>query len=147
MQTITEIIKLMLAPGLLISACGTLILGTNGKYAIVSVRIRILNEERRRLLLKKKESGISEIDEQHISELTRQLDSLALGIKYIRNSVVSYSSAIGLFVIASMLIGLTHVYSSNELNTLTLIVFLIGVLAAFGGTIAATYEVFKAKHI
>jgi len=146
MQTISEIIKLMLAPGLLISACGTLILGTNGKYAIVSARIRILNEERRRLLLKKKEAGISDVDEQHITELTRQLDSLALGIKYIRNSVVSYSSAIGLFVIASLLIGLNHIYSSGELNTIILIVFLTGVLAAFGGTAAATYEVFKVKN-
>jgi hypothetical protein len=146
MQTISEIIKLMLAPGLLISACGTLILTTNGKYATVSARIRLLNEERRRLLLKRKEANISDIEEQHITELTRQLENIALGIKHIRNSVVSFSSAIGLFVLASMLIGLTHLYNSTGLDTITLVIFLAGVLVAFGGTLASVYEVFKAKH-
>lgn len=47
---IVEIIKLMLAPGLMISACGTLLLGMHGKYGMVASRLRLLNEERRKLI-------------------------------------------------------------------------------------------------
>ena len=47
--SIVQIIQAMLAPGLMISACGLLVLGMNNKYSIVVNRIRLLNEERRKL--------------------------------------------------------------------------------------------------
>ncbi|HEX9739900.1 MAG TPA: DUF2721 domain-containing protein [Ignavibacteriaceae bacterium] len=50
--SITEVIQLMLAPGIMISACGLLLLGMNNKYSLVVNRIRILNEEKEDLLIK-----------------------------------------------------------------------------------------------
>lgn len=44
--SIVEVIQLMLAPGLMISACGLLLLGMNNKYSLVVNRIRLLNEEK-----------------------------------------------------------------------------------------------------
>ncbi|MBK8662785.1 MAG: DUF2721 domain-containing protein [Ignavibacteriales bacterium] len=40
------LIQAMLAPGIMISACGLLILGMNNKYSLVVNRIRTLNEEK-----------------------------------------------------------------------------------------------------
>jgi len=41
-------IQLMLAPAVMISACGLLLLGISNKYSSITNRLRILNEERRR---------------------------------------------------------------------------------------------------
>ncbi len=48
------LIQIMLAPGLMISACGLLLLGMNNKYSLVVNRIRLLNEERRKFIYEKK---------------------------------------------------------------------------------------------
>ena len=42
---IVGLIQGMLAPGLMISACGLLLLGMNSKYSLVVNRIRLLNED------------------------------------------------------------------------------------------------------
>jgi len=49
-NNIVEVIQLMLAPGLMISACGLLLLGVNNKYSLVVNRIRLLNDEKRKIL-------------------------------------------------------------------------------------------------
>ncbi len=46
---IVQLIQGMLAPGLMISACGLLLLGMNNKYSLVVNRIRLLNEEKRKI--------------------------------------------------------------------------------------------------
>ena len=43
-SSIVMLIQGMLAPGLMISACGLLLLGINNKYSLVVNRIRLLNE-------------------------------------------------------------------------------------------------------
>jgi hypothetical protein len=144
---IVDIIKLMLAPGLMISACGTLLLGTNGKYALVAGRIRALNEERRKYRIKKKETDLSAAEIIRIENITIQLDKLVYRIKLVRNSVVSYTLAIALFIISSLLIGLNYKYESPEINTLTLFIFLAGVIITFLGMMASTFEVLKAYSV
>jgi hypothetical protein len=44
--TSVDLIQAMLAPGIMISACGLLLLGTNNKYSLVVNRIRVLEEEK-----------------------------------------------------------------------------------------------------
>jgi hypothetical protein len=44
-----EIIKLMLAPGVMVNSCGLFLLGMNNKYSVVVGRIRNLDEEKRKL--------------------------------------------------------------------------------------------------
>ncbi|MBK7267803.1 MAG: DUF2721 domain-containing protein [Ignavibacteriales bacterium] len=46
MDQVASLIQAMLAPGIMISACGLLILGMNNKYSLVVNRIRTLNEEK-----------------------------------------------------------------------------------------------------
>ncbi|MBK8662836.1 MAG: DUF2721 domain-containing protein [Ignavibacteriales bacterium] len=48
MDQVASLIQAMLAPGIMISACGLLILGMNNKYSLVVNRIRTLNEEKRK---------------------------------------------------------------------------------------------------
>ena len=47
--SVTQTIQLILAPGVMINACGLLLLGIGNKFSSVLNRIRILNDEKRRL--------------------------------------------------------------------------------------------------
>src|SRR3989339_1682674 len=85
-----QIIQLMLAPAIMISACGLLLLGVNNKYSIIVNRIRLLNEEKRNLLLKVGEHPPSTEINVRFESITKQLSHLANRIKVVRNTVLSY---------------------------------------------------------
>ncbi len=44
-----QIIRAMLAPGVMVSACGLLLLGMNSRYSLIVNRIRLLTQEGRQL--------------------------------------------------------------------------------------------------
>src|SRR3972149_7003439 len=104
--SIVEVIQLMLAPGLMISACGLLLLGMNNKYSLVVNRIRILNEEKRRFVNKAAEKDFSYEENVRLESISRQLSALTYRVMLVRNAVFSYTIAVALFVITSLLIGL-----------------------------------------
>ena len=71
---IVQLIQGMLAPGLMISGCGLLLLGMNNKYSLVVNRIRLLNEEKRKIFHQES------IDELRGEALGKHLGSQAAGI-------------------------------------------------------------------
>ena len=44
-----QAIQAILAPAIMVSACGLLLLGLLNRYTVIMARIRALNDERRRL--------------------------------------------------------------------------------------------------
>ncbi|MDP2723708.1 MAG: DUF2721 domain-containing protein [Bacteroidales bacterium] len=133
-ETIIEIIKGMLAPGIMISACGLLLLGMNNKYSLVVNRIRTLNSEFR---------DLSENDSEERSESIRtQLPLLILRMKLIRNAVWLYTTAIAMFIFSIFSIGLYLILGKSLLLTvLSLTLFFIALLAVLWGVIHAAKEV------
>src|ERR1035437_4500105 len=101
--TIVEIIQLMLAPGIMISACGLLILGINNKYSLVVNRIRLLNEERRKILAKLGDKAFNLEENVRLESISKQLTALRYRVKLVRNTVLCYTIAVALFVITSLL--------------------------------------------
>jgi len=83
--SIVQAIQLMLAPGIMISACGLLILGMNNKYSLVVNRIRLLNEEKRRLILKAGEREFTYEENIRLHSLARQLSALGFRVRLVRN--------------------------------------------------------------
>jgi len=146
-MTVVEIIQSMLAPGIMISACGLLLLGMNNKYSLVINRIRILDEEKRRLLLKKRDQTLSDIDEKRMQSVDNQLPKLAYRIKMVRNAVVSYSLAVGFFIISCLFIGINIVNPQFNLSQLSIITFLLGMLSVLTGVGYACREVIKGYQI
>ncbi len=92
---IVQLIQGMLAPGLMISACGLLLLGMNNKYSLVVNRIRLLNEEKRKIIHQEK---IEEIDSNRLSNIELQISHLIERISLVRNAVFSYSLAVALLL-------------------------------------------------
>ena len=98
-SSIVEIIQLMLAPGIMISACGLLLLGMNNKYSLVVNRVRLLNEERRKAIHKTSaDKSFNYQETQRLESISMQITSLVYRVKLVRNAVLSYTIAVALFV-------------------------------------------------
>ncbi len=135
--TTIGVIQAMLAPGLMISACGLLILGMNNKYSMVVNRIRLLNEERRRLGPPGDGDGTRG---QRLASIAFQLDELLHRLRLVRNAVVGYSAAVALFILSSLFIGLRILAGAGWPEAAALILFITGVLAVLAGIAFAAGE-------
>jgi hypothetical protein len=146
--SIVEIIQLMLAPGLMISACGLLLLGMNNKYSLVVNRIRLLNEERRRAIRKStEEKDFNYQETQRLESISMQISSLVFRVKLVRNAVLSYTIAVALFVLTSLLIGFGFLLEITKLNSFITLLFLLGMISVLCGVIFAAYETYKGYEI
>lgn len=141
---IVQLIQGMLAPGLMISACGLLLLGMNNKYSLVVNRIRLLNEEKRKVFHQDK---IDENDSNRLSNIELQISHLIERISLVRNAVFSYSMAVALFIVSSVLIGLTINSRPSAFDWLIVAFFYAGMLAVFVGIVFAAIEVWKGYRI
>jgi len=141
---IVQLIQGMLAPGLMISACGLLLLGMNNKYSLVVNRIRLLNEEKRKVF---HQEEIDENDSNRLSNIELQISHLIERISLVRNAVFSYSLAVALFIVSSVLIGLTINSRTPAFDWLIVAFFYAGMLAVFVGVVFAAIEVWKGYRI
>lgn len=146
-SSIVQIIQLMLAPGLMISACGLLLLGMNNKYSLVVNRIRILNEERRRALHKMGENEFTLQENVRFESITKQLERLTYRVGLVRNAVLSYTIAVALFVLTSLLIGIGYLFDITRMNSFITVLFLLGMLSVLVGVLFAAYETYKGYAI
>lgn len=150
MQNITsivEIIQLMLAPGIMISACGLLLLGMNNKYSLVVNRIRLLNEERRKTIFKADDKDFKYLENLRLESISTQITKLIFRVKLVRNAVLSYTVAVALFVLTSLLIGLGFLFDLTKLNSIITTLFLLGMISVLIGVAFAAYETYKGYEI
>ncbi len=144
---VVEVIQAMLAPGLMISACGLLLLGMNNKYSLVVNRIRLLGEERRKFSIKASEKEFLYQEEVRLKSISIQLEKLKYRVKLVRNAVFSYSLAVALFVITSMQIGASFILKSSNFETLVIVSFSIGMFLVLIGICFAAIETIKGYEI
>jgi VIT1/CCC1 family predicted Fe2+/Mn2+ transporter len=141
--SVIQAIQLILAPGVMISACGLLLLGINNKFTSVLNRIRILTEEKRKTILNASERNFHSNEIQRIESITRQVAGLLNRAKLIRNSIFCYLCAVGLFVITSLLIGADYFVPMIQLRYLILSMFLSGMVVVFVGVIFGVIDTLK----
>jgi hypothetical protein len=146
LNSIIQVIQLMLAPGIMISACGLLLLGMNNKYSLIVNRIRLLNEERRKVLKSAGDREFSYEENVRLESISLQIDKLTLRVRLVRNAVLSYTIAVALFVITSLLIGIEY-FAELNLNVLITINFLVGMISVLAGILFAAYETKEGYNI
>ncbi len=142
-----QIIQFMVAPAVMISACGLLLLGINNKYSLVVNRIRLLNEEKRRLLGKVADGKHSTDDNIRLESAAIQINALVYRAKLVRNTVLCYTTAIALFVLTSLLLGVSSFLSIGKLNYFIISAFLVGMLFVLVGVVFAGFETKKGYDI
>ncbi|MEN6294558.1 MAG: DUF2721 domain-containing protein [Chloroherpetonaceae bacterium] len=145
--SIVGLIQSMLAPGVMINACGLLLLGMNNKYSVVVNRIRLLNEEKRKFYDKAGSNELEFMEEIHLRSISIQLEKLIIRLKLVRNAVVSYSIAIGIYVLTSFFIGLNSIWNLDFLVRSSVLLFTIGMLLVLIGVIYAAIESIRGFQI
>jgi hypothetical protein len=139
----TQAIQLILAPGVMINACGLLLLSISSKFTTVLNRIRALTEEKRKLTLRAGNQDFSPMENQRLESVTRQITGLMTRAQYIRNAVSCYFCAVGLFVVTSLTIGIDYFMQVPILRLLSLGTFLFGMITVFLGVIFGMRDTFK----
>jgi pilus assembly protein TadC len=145
--TVVQAIQLMLAPAVMISACGLLLLSISNKFSSVVNRVRLLNEEKRRLFSKASEPSFGPQETQRLESIARQLDRLLRRAWMVRNSLLCYSVAVALFVLTSLLIGFDYFALGTQLKSVIIATFMAGLVIFFCGVIFAALETLKGYEI
>lgn len=146
-SSVSQIIQLMLAPGLMISACGLLLLGMNNKYSLIVNRIRLLNEERRKFIRLFEGKKFEYEENVRLESISIQVSALLVCVKLVRNAVLSYTIAVAFFVFTSLLIGLQLGFKEIDFTTTVTICFLVGMICVVTGIFYAAYETKKGYDI
>jgi hypothetical protein len=145
--SVIQAIQLILAPGVMISACGLLLLSISNKFTSVLNRIRALTEEKRKILVVSTGRTLSENEKQRLESISPQVNGLLNRAKLIRNSVFSYMTAIGLFVATSLLIGIDYFVPTVQLRYFILGSFLMGLVIVFFGVVLGALDSMRAFEI
>jgi len=143
----SRIIQLMISPAVMISACGLLLLGANNKYSSVLNRIRLINDEKRRLIMKAGGRDLTSEESLRLESTARQLEDLSIRARHVRNSVLSYTIAVAFFVVSSLLIGLALFQGFVEIHFVSTAAFLIGMIMVFAGVVFGVLESKKGYEI
>jgi hypothetical protein len=145
--SVIQVIQLMLAPAVMINACGLLLLGISNKFSAVVGRVRLLNEEKRKLFSRASERDYTTVENQRLESIARQLDRLLRRARMVRNSLVCYSSAVALFVLTSLLIGMNYFLPLFNLRAVIIGLFMFGLVIFFLGVIFAAFDALKGYDI
>ncbi len=144
---IVTIIQAMLAPAVMISACGLLLLGTNNKYALIVNRIRLLDEEKRKLKIAGKTEPLTEDQLHRLWNVELQIEKISFRIKLVQNAVFSYTLGVIFFIAASLIIGIQYFIPTSFITGLSGLAFLVGMLSVMVGVLFAAREVRKGYEI
>jgi hypothetical protein len=140
-----QAIQAILAPAIMVSACGLLLLGLLNRYAVIQNRIRNLNDERRRLLRSTTPPADTDpLEVARLASVMRQLVDLVDRVRLLRNAVVCQVVAVGTFVMTSLLIGLRFAGPEWLSAIHPLPVFVLGMAVLFAGVIYEGTDVVRA---
>ncbi len=143
-----QAIQGILAPAIMVSACGLLLLGLLNRYATTMSRMRSLNDERRRLatsLAPPAEPVPAAV--ARLASVTRQLAELLDRVRLLRNAVLCQVAAVGCFVLTSLLLGLRVSGPELMLAIHPLPIFLLGMAVLFVGLVFEGTDVARAYKI
>jgi hypothetical protein len=147
-QTLIKIIQLMLAPAVMINACGLLLLGISNKYSSMMNRIRLLNEEKRRYFHKVKEDkDLDYLELSRFQSINKQIGELQYRLKLVRNVIVSYAAALFLFIFTSILIGVEAFVGANITKYIFISTFALGMISVAIGLIYLLKDTLRGYNI
>lgn len=131
-ETVSRTIQLILAPTVMVSACGLLVSGLSSRASFINDRLRNLNKERLDLLRSFHNLPLSR---ERLNEIDFQLPEMCQRLKIAHNAILAVYSAILIFVFDMLLIAVAALTASVLTAILALGVFLIATatlgLAAF----------------
>src|ERR671927_558383 len=99
------VLRAMIAPAVLISACGALILSTSTRLGRVVDRVRMLIDSFEALTKTQEEEGV-ELFEERRATVFNQLDKLTTRTRLLQRCMRVFYVSLGVFVATSVAIGI-----------------------------------------
>lgn len=138
----------MLAPAVMINACALLLLGINNKYSAMMSRIRMLNEEKRRYMNKVKDNkDLDYLETTRFQSIAKQIKVLQFRLKLIRNSILSLTIGLFLFILTSILIGTEALVGLNITKYIFIATFALGMISVAVGLVYILKDTLKGYNI
>ena len=131
------VLTAMITPAVLISACGTLILSTSTRLGRVVDRVRSLSDSFEELA---HSEGTLELFEERRAVIFDQLDKLTSRARMLQRSLTVFYTATGIFVSASVAIGVTAAIDGTRYAWVPVVLGLVGALFLFYGSILLIFE-------
>lgn len=144
-ELVAQTIQFILAPVVMISATGLLLLGVLTRYAAVNDRLRAMAAERIDVL-RRAESGANPFDDERLGEIDAQLPTLVRRLRWLHDAVLALYLAVVVFVVSMFAIGLAAATGSGGLATASLLVFLGATLIMLAGVVLVVTEVMHAQR-
>ena len=135
-MSIFSVIQTMLAPAVMISCCGLLLLSLTPKLSRVLDRIRLLNQE---MIGIAKNSSLDDPERRRIESIQEQIRMLVYRAQLLKTSSGLTLLGILFFVITSAFVGMTFVIAVR-IGFMTLVSFLAGMICVLVGVGCAYWE-------
>jgi hypothetical protein len=133
---IFSVIQTMLAPAVMISCCGLLLLTLTPKLSRVLDRIRLLNQEK---ILLAKADVVHEAEKHRLESIQEQTYMLVYRAQLLKTSSGLTLLAILFFVMTSAFVGITFLLQFS-IGVLILLAFFIGMVCVLVGVGFAYWE-------
>lgn len=138
----------MLAPGVMINACGLLLLGINNKYSSMINRIRLLSEEKRRFMVNiERNKELDYMETLRLQSIVKQIEVLQYRLKLVRNCILSISIALFLYILTSLLIGVEAFAGTYLTKYIFISTFALGMIAVGIGMIFFLTDTLKGYNV
>lgn len=130
-------IQTILAPAVMISACGLLLLGMQNRYGRINDRLRVLGRERLDLLPQRDTPQAW----ARLEAIERQIPDLLARLRIQRTAVYNLFAAVIMFVVDAFVIAASLFIAGEFLNILALGVFLVGMSLVLWAMVLAAREI------
>jgi len=125
-ETTAKTIQLIIAPTVMVTACGILLTGMLTHYEAINGRIRSLAGERLDLALLPPFPAHMQRAEERLDEIDHQLPLLLHRHQQVHNAILAGYAAVTLFVASMFVIAAAALAHSSIFGTVALLVFLAG---------------------
>jgi hypothetical protein len=140
-QTAAKTIQLILAPVVMVSACGILLTGMLGHFGTINDRIRRLTAERLELSQLRPAEDHEALAQERLTEIDHEVPMLIGRHLLVRHAILLANTAVAILVVSMFVIATAALGHSSATGTVALFVFLAGTAAVMGSAVFMALEV------
>ncbi|HYN33055.1 MAG TPA: DUF2721 domain-containing protein [Ilumatobacteraceae bacterium] len=140
-ETAGRTIQLILAPVVMVTACGILLTGMLSHYSSINDRIRALAAERLSLVLTTPAESHRALARERLTEIDHQAPMLIHRHLLVRHGILLGYTSVVTLVVSMFVIGAAALADSDVLGTVALFLFLAGTASLMVGTGFIAFEV------
>jgi hypothetical protein len=145
-ETAAKTIQLILAPVVMVSACGILLTGMLSHYAAVNDRIRRLTGERLELSQLRPAEGHARLAHERVTEIDHQVPLLLRRHNLVHWAILLAETSVVILVVSMFVIAIAALSNSSATGTGALMVFLVATATLMASAVLMAVEV-RSSHV